>query len=172
MPADQLKMHKMASKDIETMTGVCRKCGPVKLCRVSKDYRCESQSRETPTERLQNHIMVSKDIISMTGVCRKCGPVALYKKTNSKYYCETQERHLRSVHLLKRYGLSETEFDQMAIEQDGLCSICRKKPTLLHVDHVGDKVRGLLCGNCNRGIGLFYDSTDNLQAAIAYLERA
>ena len=43
----------------------------------------------------------------------------------------------------------------------------------LFVDHchVSKKVRGLLCNNCNQGIGLLEDSIENLSQAILYLEK-
>jgi hypothetical protein len=42
----------------------------------------------------------------------------------------------------------------------------------LHIDHchITGKIRGLLCHLCNRGIGLFRERSDLLQAAIKYLE--
>ena len=38
-------------------------------------------------------------------------------------------------------------------------------------DHETGKVRGLVCHNCNRALGLLHDDVDNLRRAISYLER-
>lgn len=53
----------------------------------------------------------------------------------------------------------------------GNCPICSVYHERLHVDHCHDSglVRGLLCGSCNKGIGLLRDSKKNLKNAIKYL---
>ena len=69
----------------------------------------------------------------------------------------------------------------MLEEQGGTCMICNKagdirkkdsRPIALAVDHNHEtgKIRGLLCLNCNSGIGKLGDSTDILRKAIEYLE--
>jgi hypothetical protein len=53
----------------------------------------------------------------------------------------------------------------------GVCAICgRADPE--HVDHSHETgaVRGILCFNCNGGLGQFRDSIDALHAAAAYLD--
>lgn len=62
--------------------------------------------------------------------------------------------------------------------QDGRCAICGRpgggdKEKSLDLDHHHRtfEVRGLLCGSCNRGLGLFADSIERLQSAIKYLRR-
>lgn len=64
---------------------------------------------------------------------------------------------------------------------DPFCGICgnqRSAAQELHIDHDHtccrgcDKcVRGLLCGNCNRALGIFGDDIERIQRAIEYLER-
>jgi hypothetical protein len=78
----------------------------------------------------------------------------------------------RHYHLMRRYGISAAQADAMLEEQDGLCAICQERPAE-HVDHDHETgaVRGLLCFNCNGGLGQFRDRVDILKKAIAYLER-
>lgn len=73
---------------------------------------------------------------------------------------------------LKRYGLTETDYIALLDAQGGRCAICSGASSArLAVDHDHDTgvVRGLLCGNCNRGIGYLRDSVEILRAAVAYL---
>jgi hypothetical protein len=64
------------------------------------------------------------------------------------------------------------------MSQNGVCAICGSPPTgtrshgLLAIDHCHDtlKIRGLLCNNCNNGLGRFKDNPDSLRKAADYLE--
>lgn len=58
--------------------------------------------------------------------------------------------------------------------RDSRCDRCNKQQDTLHVDHCHStgKIRGLLCSNCNRGIGLLGDTLDDLRSAVRYLEMA
>lgn len=78
----------------------------------------------------------------------------------------------RHYHLLRRYGISAADADRMLAEQQGVCAVCQQLPAE-HVDHCHDTgvVRGLLCFNCNGGLGQFRDRVDILRRAIDYLER-
>ena len=59
----------------------------------------------------------------------------------------------------------------MLIAQSGRCAICTDPMTNPHVDHChsSSTVRGLLCTNCNVGLGQFKDDPTRLLAAVAYL---
>ncbi|MFK0048340.1 endonuclease VII domain-containing protein [Streptomyces sp. NPDC090741] len=55
--------------------------------------------------------------------------------------------------------------------QGGVCCICLTDPAV-HVDHCHEtgRVRGVLCLNCNMGLGLLKESPDHIRRAIQYLE--
>jgi hypothetical protein len=78
----------------------------------------------------------------------------------------------RKRHLRQSYKLTPAEYEAYVVKQAGKCAICGAF-TKLHVDHdhLTNIVRGLLCGNCNRGIGMLKDDTNILAAAIAYLSQ-
>jgi hypothetical protein len=76
--------------------------------------------------------------------------------------------------LENKYGLTEEQYQELWNRQNGLCAICRKPEETterLHLDHDHEtkRVRGLLCGKCNRGLGMFDDAEVLLQKAIEYL---
>jgi hypothetical protein len=87
---------------------------------------------------------------------------------------ETIERlhgNSRHYHLKRRYGIGADEFDELVRQQGGVCPICgRADPEHVDHDHETGDVRGILCFNCNGGLGQFRDSIDSLRAAAAYLD--
>lgn len=114
--------------------------------------------------------------------CRCCGE-KFSPKAPSHLYCSQTcaDVGVATAYLKRTYGITMEDYNRMFDEQEGLCCVCDKpgwtmadhhKLTLV-VDHChasGD-VRGLLCHNCNRALGLLKDSTENLQRAIQYLGR-
>lgn len=71
-----------------------------------------------------------------------------------------------------RYGLTADEYDALVLASGGLCAICDEDMgDDICVDHCHDSgaVRGLLCRNCNFGLGHFRDDPTRLAAALAYL---
>jgi hypothetical protein len=77
----------------------------------------------------------------------------------------------RNYHLKRRYGITEDDFDRMLAEQNGLCAICMAVPGVF-VDHCHKTglVRGVLCFNCNNGLGHFEDDIVALELAALYLD--
>jgi hypothetical protein len=78
----------------------------------------------------------------------------------------------RNYRLRRRYGITAEHFDAMLAEQGGLCAICREAPAQ-HVDHdhKANRVRGLLCFNCNGALGQFRDREDLMLRAVLCLGR-
>jgi hypothetical protein len=92
----------------------------------------------------------------------------------AKAYKKTPDgrRADRNWRLKKLYGISGEQWDQLFAEQRGLCAICRMEP-IRHTDHCHETgaIRGLLCRQCNIGLGMFLENMDLLERAIAYLAR-
>lgn len=97
------------------------------------------------------------------------------RKYKQKYYQEhkdTIRKSCRSNRLKRKYGVTDTQYEAMFKEQGEVCAICKKETKdRLRVDHCHKTkaVRGLLCHNCNTGIGHFRDSVELLNTAIEYL---
>lgn len=73
-------------------------------------------------------------------------------------------------------NMTYEKYEEMLKDQDYKCAICSKDHTdskKLHVDHchVTGKARGLLCNNCNNGMGKLGDSIERLKNTIKYLEK-
>lgn len=70
-----------------------------------------------------------------------------------------------------RHPERSVEFEEMMAAQEGRCAICGA-PDPRHLDH--DRrtgwVRGILCFNCNGGLGQFRDSPELLAEAVMYLK--
>jgi Recombination endonuclease VII len=96
--------------------------------------------------------------------CKPCHN-ARGKETYTRLYGGTRHYHLK-----RRYGIGADDFDALVARQGGVCAICGKEAPE-HVDHSHDNgaVRGILCFNCNGGLGQFKDSIDSLLNAAAYL---
>lgn len=115
--------------------------------------------------------------------CRKCG--TMFKpNAPSHLYCsqECADWSLTSNYLKRNYNIYYDSYFNLLEAQEHKCKICggegftmkeehRLKLVVDH-DHVTGAVRGLLCHNCNRGLGLFQDCKNNLEAAIQYLKQS
>lgn len=85
--------------------------------------------------------------------------------------------HQNNLRLIRKYGITTEQRDEMIQAQDNKCLICESDFDELdhtpHVDHChksGD-VRGVLCKLCNTGLGQFKDNVALLKSAIQYLEK-
>lgn len=92
--------------------------------------------------------------------------------------CDTRWKKRRSdwQGKITRYGITLEQYIEMVAEQNGVCAICKKPETArnttrLSIDHchATGKVRGLLCQQCNKMLGMGKDNPETLQAAINYL---
>ncbi len=114
-----------------------------------------------------------------------CMPERTYggKTKLEKMRSDKRTLHKRT-YLIKKYGgikrqknhLDLSPYQYMLDQQNGVCAICGLKDKTgralaIDHDHKTNLVRGLLCGSCNRGLGLFGDSYERLLEATKYLEK-
>lgn len=90
-----------------------------------------------------------------------------------------QNRTKRKHYALKEnYGISLEQYNEMLKQQNDCCKICNEHKDsfdrALAVDHchITNKVRGLLCKNCNMLLGKAKDKISILKSAIKYLEES
>jgi hypothetical protein len=124
--------------------------------------RCPDCGQSKPFEELPRN-KNSKD--GRHAYCKPC------HNARGKETVERLHGTSRHCHLKRRYGIGADEFDEQVRLQGGICLICgRPDPEHVDHDHETGAVRGILCFNCNGGLGQFRDSVDALRAAAAYLD--
>jgi len=111
--------------------------------------------------------------------CEQSLPLAAFYNT-SRYCSECYPHHRQEVNAKRLSRASEVQESvaDMRKRQRSRCAICgtpedRTPKKRLHVDHDHEtsRVRGLLCSQCNTGLGQFKDDPQRLLAAIEYLKR-
>jgi hypothetical protein len=89
---------------------------------------------------------------------------------SSHEYREQQKSHK----LMKAYGITIEQYNEFSTFCGDVCCICEnkcpsKRRLAVDHDHSNGIVRGLLCINCNKGLGNFKDNVELLNTAINYL---
>lgn len=88
----------------------------------------------------------------------------------------------RAYRFKRSYGITMAQRQELLKKANFKCEICaieleheetKQSYRTCHIDHDHDtnKIRGVLCPNCNRGLGMFKDKIDVLEAALNYLKK-
>ena len=127
----------------------CSKCRNVKP--ESDFYRCKTNKTSS--------------------YCKPC--IKIYQDTRK----EVTKEKSRDWHLKRKFGITQEDYKKILEEQNSLCAICGadhyKEKKGLYVDHNHEtgEIRGLLCNNCNCGIGYLKDDVKLLNKAIKYISK-
>lgn len=117
-----------------------------------------------------------------TKVCSRCNkekPLGeFYKKDRATGRLDSTCKSCRIIQQRERsLGVTENDYRRMYREQNGRCGICQRrlyskryKAFAVDHDHTTGEIRGLLCTNCNTGLGLFRDCPNALQRAIEWVK--
>jgi hypothetical protein len=101
-------------------------------------------------------------------VCKTCS------STESKSYQTLNKEKIRIRVASKKYGINAEWYYKTLSNQNNSCAGCNRAfvdvPHVDH-DHTTGQVRGLLCGSCNRAIGLLQENTDTMIRLVGYLNQ-
>jgi hypothetical protein len=95
------------------------------------------------------------------------------RKMNRDLYKERRKQSSRKWYLKSTHNITEDQYAKLFNEGSEQCWICKQFTEYsLNVDHNHQtgQIRGLLCGKCNRALGLFQDNKNIIRAAAKYLE--
>ena len=131
---------------------VCTKCG---VRKERSEYHKDSSRND-----------------GITAYCKECKLQINnnWRKNNPEEMKQSQRRTKRKL----AYGILPHEYDQLLIDQDNKCAICKNNigyEAAVDHDHNTGEIRGLLCSSCNKGLGFFKDNIKFLQNAILYLSQ-
>lgn len=103
------------------------------------------------------------------------------RKKMNEYQRVYRQKNLKKVkedarvrHLKRKFDMKASEYEEILAAQGGVCAICKNycatgNSLAVDHDHQTGQIRGLLCKNCNTGLGLFKDDKDLLDSAKLYL---
>lgn len=140
-------------------------------------YKDPQKRKDYAKQYAQNH---REEMKRRLYLWRKNNPEKLkkiYKKYSNSEKGKIRNRRWAKKDRLLSYGITEGILEQMKKKQNNKCAICRKiineftKDFAVDHDHKTGKVRGLLCMNCNIGLGAFRDNKIVMRKAIDYLYR-
>jgi hypothetical protein len=137
---------------LEVEMKICNKCN------INKIIDCFSRHSPSRLEKRK--------------YCKKCATQA-----TTAYELRHPNREL-TYRLNKNFSMSKEEYDIILINQNNKCATCEKmfdnsnaSKICVDHDHKTNKVRGLLCFNCNTTLGKVHDNIRTLTNMIKYLEK-
>jgi len=141
---------------------------------VVKYKQCYTCKNEYPaTKEYFHHNKINKG--GLSGSCKSCKRE--YSKRNPRRIEQSRQCNLK-----QKFGITLDQYDQMFEIQGGVCAICGNVET--HKNHYGivrlsvdhnhktGKIRGLLCNNCNTGLGHFKEDPGLMLKATNYIIEA
>jgi hypothetical protein len=177
LPYSMITLDGVGMSDI---VKICVNCGDLKIDQVylsKKSMQCKAcHKRIHDRNRLKNTARINEFI----RIDRKINPEK-YAARQRKYQKKYRDL-ITSKTIIRNFNITIEEYKKMFVDQDHKCFICKKietkistksgKVNRLSLDHCHrtNKVRKLLCHNCNIMIGAAKESIEILQEAISYLK--
>ena len=168
----QFSVNKNGRLGIETTCKNCKQHMKDKRLKESGNLRCCKKCGliARNIEELELFVKSKYSKFGRYNICKKCHTKS---DSNTKHNNSLEKR-------VKKFGIEVYEYNMMVAKQRNCCAICKKpkeqfegRGNNFHIDHchTSGKVRGLLCSNCNTGLGQFKDNIKSLENAIQYLKQ-
>ena len=165
--------------DYKQITPVMRFSGQVNS-KANEDctlFRCSVCKEMKPRESFFKNKSKSQGITAACKVCHLEQRKRYLKEGRMTWGKYGNKENKREWALIKTYGITNEDYDEMRVSQDHRCAICKTHETelkrVLNVDHCHKTgiIRGLLCIKCNHAIGLLKENIQSFNNAIEYLQR-
>lgn len=148
---------------------------PIHQAQVKRCIRCREEKVLTEFVKQSS---LRDGYSSLCKACRRIRDRAAY----------TPEKGWRN-YIKTKFGILPEDYDRMLAAQGGKCAICGRTDSKslldpdnnaahgsinkLHIDHDHEtgQIRALLCGTCNRGVGMFLDDPELVEEAARYLRQ-
>ena len=164
--------------DRSDFTGVEKRCSACQETKAVSDF---------PSERFKTQSGAT--ITRFSKRCKGCD--VSYRRSRRHDNWETWQERYREVarkrtpeqkfrwYLSTNYGLTVEEYQALVDAQDGRCAICREIPEPqkhkrgFQIDHCHstNKIRGLLCHNCNVAVGHLKEDPVRIRRLLEYVKR-
>ena len=121
------------------------------------------------------HKYFYKNKSTKSGFCSRC--IECSKKYTRERYIKNKDKlnlQKREWYLRKKFGITNDEYWNIFMEQEGKCAICGQYPPtkrlVIDHDHKTEKIRKLICDKCNWTLGLINDNPFILIKMVKYLK--
>lgn len=160
----ELTFFSVRRQSKDGLSSICKSCDSIRSCQWKKD------NPEKAKKQRVDWVNANYE--------KKLDSTLSWRKKNP-------DKH-RNIVLKSRYGITLEQYNEMLIQQENKCKICKKlfsgeliknRPCVDH-DHkccpkgvkiCGKCIRGLLCGPCNSMLGRLQEDTSSFQRAIDYV---
>lgn len=172
--------------------GICKDCRNLsnrnwrnsnpQLWDIQKEKnKLKKRSKEGMLAKRQLRLDLIKNNKNLCSSCKEIKHIKNFSKSNfSKVGYDNRCKTCLSIinknqKLKKEYNLTLEQFTNILNSQENCCAICKIKfienmKMCVDHNHKENFVRGILCDNCNRGIGLLKDNLQTLYSAVKYLK--
>jgi len=188
---EELTLEVSSESDIKVWKSNCPLCNKERYYKNEKNMLI-SLNKNAPCRSCASSISAGgKGAVYVYDGKKKCSGCHEHKEfdefsinsVTSKYYnrCKTCQKTYNNsygteVARYLRYKTTKEEILSLLLMQNNKCFICLFPVTLetCEIDHChnSSKIRGILCPECNRGLGQFKDSIPSLERAIIYLKQS